>query len=87
MNSVSSVWYVYLMQCADQSLYTGITTDLERRLRQHNGEIKGGARYPLSRRPVQLLWHEIWPTRSAASQREYQIKQLPRSAKLQLLQP
>lgn len=86
MKTESSDWYVYLMQCADQTLYTGITTDVSRRLRQHNGEIKGGARYTLARRPVVLLWAEPHTSRSEASRREYQIKQLPRGAKLLLVQ-
>jgi len=85
MKTEASDWCVYLIQCADQSLYTGITTDITRRLRQHNGEIKGGARYTLARRPVVLLWVESHASRAEASRREYQIKQLPRGAKLQLV--
>lgn len=79
-----SDWQVYLIICADDSLYCGITTDLERRLRQHNGELSGGARYTQQRRPVRIAYHERCDSRSQASQREYAIKQLSRSAKLAL---
>ena len=77
-------WTVYLLQCADGSLYTGVTVDLRRRLAQHNGERAGGPRYTRGRRPVQLLWWEVAEHRSAAQRREAAIKRLPRSAKLQL---
>lgn len=79
-----SDWYVYLLRCADDSLYTGITTDLERRLIEHNSQ-KLGARYTRSRRPVLLVYHEICTSRSEASKREMQIKQLNRQQKLQLI--
>lgn len=75
------------MQCADSSLYTGVTRDVGRRLRQHNGEIVGGSRYTKSRRPVCLLWHEAAADRSAAQQREAQIKSLSRAQKLKLARP
>ena len=78
-------WRVYILQCADGSLYTGIATDLERRLRQHNGELAGGPRYTRGRRPVQLLWSAGATDRSAAQQREAAIKTLPREGKLQLI--
>ena len=77
------MWFVYILECADQSLYTGITTDLERRLDEHNGS-KLGARYTRSRRPVKLLYHESYDNRSTATQREIQIKRLDRKHKLQL---
>ena len=77
-------WYVYLLTCADDSLYCGITTDIERRLRQHNGEIKGGARYTQARRPVNLAWLEVYQNRSQASVKEYQIKRLSARSKQDL---
>ncbi|MEQ8802851.1 GIY-YIG nuclease family protein [Haliea sp.] len=77
-------WVVYLLQCADGSLYTGVTLDLQRRLAQHNGERTGGPRYTRGRRPVALLWWERAADRSLAQQREAAIKRLPRAAKLQL---
>ncbi len=78
-------WYVYMLRCADDSLYTGVTTDPARRLRQHNGELVGGAKYTRLRRPVAMIWQELHPDRSSAAKREYAIKQLPRQAKLKLL--
>ena len=77
-------WHVYLLRCADDTLYTGIARDLDRRLRQHNGELVGGPRYTSGRRPVELLWSEQAPGRSEASQREAAIKRLPRREKLAL---
>ncbi|MGB0189286.1 MAG: GIY-YIG nuclease family protein, partial [Aequoribacter sp.] len=53
-----SSWIVYILNCADGTLYTGVTTDVERRLRQHNGEIVGGARYTRVRRPVAIVWQQ-----------------------------
>jgi len=77
-------WQVYLLRCADGSLYTGITSDLPRRLAQHNGERAGGPRYTRGRRPVTLLWSEAAASRSAAQQREAAIKKLSRRRKLAL---
>mgnify|MGYP001486409971 CR=1 FL=1 len=76
-----SRWTVYLLRCADKSHYCGITTDIERRLRQHNGELAGGARYTQSRRPVSLVYQEQSDDRSTATKREYQIKSLTVTAK------
>ena len=81
-----STYYVYIVECADSSLYTGITTNLEKRLRQHNGEITGGAKYTKTRRPVKLVYSEPSENRSTASKREYQIKQYKRSEKIKLIQ-
>lgn len=80
-----AAWHVYIIECADGSLYTGIATDLERRVRQHNGEQAGGPRYTRSRRPVRLLWSETARDRSVAQQREAAIKNLDRMAKLRLV--
>lgn len=80
------VWHVYIIQCADGSLYTGVAVDLGRRLRQHNGELTGGARYTAGRRPVQLLWSEVSPDQGAAQRRESGIKKLTRTAKLDIIQ-
>jgi|TARA_B110000914_G_C15289458_1_gene365936 putative endonuclease len=77
-------WYVYIVQCVDGSLYTGITVDLDRRLNEHNTSNKG-AKYTRSRRPVQMMYSETHETRSLASKREYAIKQLTRKEKLNLL--
>lgn len=80
-------WYVYMIRCADGSLYTGITTNPTRRLRQHSGEIKGGARYTRSRGPLQLVFLEECEDRSRASKREAQIKSLSVKEKQALLRP
>ena len=77
-------WFVYLLQCSDGSFYTGVTTDLERRVRQHNGEIVGGANYTRARRPVTLAWHEVCEDRSVAQQREYFVRRLSRREKQRL---
>ena len=78
------LWYVYLLRCADSSLYTGITTNPERRLRQHNGELAGGAQYTRGRRPVTLLWTETGPERAGAQRREAAVRRLSRGDKLRL---
>ncbi|MDD5388755.1 MAG: GIY-YIG nuclease family protein [Gallionellaceae bacterium] len=78
-------WFVYILRCADDTLYTGVTTDPERRLREHNAGGKLGARYTRSRRPVALLHHEIAASRAEACRREVAIKKLTRDAKLALL--
>ena len=79
-------WWVYLLQCSDQTLYAGITTDLNRRVQEHNGEKYGGARYTRARRPVRLVWSEPSRSRSAACQREAAVRKLSRSQKEQLIQ-
>jgi len=78
-------WFVYMLHCADGSLYTGVTTDLERRLREHNEDNRLGARYTRARRPVQLAWHEQLADRSGALRREIEVKRLPRRHKLALV--
>ena len=76
-------WQVYILRCADGSLYTGIARDAERRLDAHNqGK---GAKYTRGRLPVELLYIEDSADKSAALRREHEIKQLPRSAKLSLV--
>lgn len=77
-------WYVYMLRCADGSLYTGVTTDPDRRLREHN-EGRLGARYTRARRPVALVYLEEAADRSLACRREALIKALPRDEKLALL--
>jgi uncharacterized protein (TIGR02453 family) len=80
---VGQAWYVYILRCADGSLYTGIARDLEQRLAQHNG--KRGAAYTRSRRPVRVVYQEQASDRSAALRREWAIKQLHREEKLELI--
>ncbi len=76
---------MYLLKCANNSLYCGITNDLPRRLCQHNGEIKGGAKYTRANAPCQLVYQEKMKDRSLASKREYEIKQMDRNSKLALI--
>tara|TARA_B110000902_G_C13996308_1_gene470886 strand:- start:239 stop:496 length:258 start_codon:yes stop_codon:yes gene_type:complete len=77
-------WWVYIVACSDGSLYTGITTDQVRRIAEHN-DSKKGAKYTRNRRPVDLVYSEMLPNRSAASKREYEIKKLSRYDKLKLI--
>lgn len=80
-------WHVYIVRCVDDTLYTGIATDVPRRVAEHNGAGRAGARYTRARRPVVLVYQESAAGRSEAARREYQIKQLPRRDKLALLAP
>ena len=84
--AATTAWFVYLLRCADGTLYTGITTDLNRRLAEHNAG-KAGAKYTRTRRPVVLAWHEAAGDRAAASRREYQLRKLTRAQKEGLIQP
>jgi putative endonuclease len=80
---VASDYYVYVLRCADDSYYTGYTTDPDRRLAEHNaGE---GAKYTRGRTPVDLIYLEAHDSKSAAMSREYEIKQLRRSEKEQII--
>tara|TARA_Y100000588_G_C13825172_1_gene741127 strand:- start:405 stop:653 length:249 start_codon:yes stop_codon:yes gene_type:complete len=76
-------WFVYILRCSDDSLYTGITNNLERRITQHNNGT--GAKYTRNRAPVQLIYQEDCDDRASASQREYAIKQLSRIQKIELI--
>jgi len=73
-----------MLQCSDDTFYTWITTDIERRLSEHNLSEKG-AKYTRARRPVLLVYSEEFPDRSEASQEEYRIKQLTRIEKEKLI--
>jgi len=79
------MYYVYIVQCADETLYTGIATELARRIEEHNHSDKG-AKYTRARRPVTLVYHETFEDRSSASKREYEIKKrMSRVQKLTLI--
>lgn len=78
------MYYLYILQCADKTLYTGITTDLKRRVTEHNGS-KLGARYTATRRPVKLVFSQKFKTRAKASKEENRIKRLKRTEKLELI--
>lgn len=75
--------HTYIVRCADGSLYTGWTTDLDRRVAAHNGGC--GAKYTRSRRPVTLVYHETFATKEEALRRECAIKRLSRAEKLRLI--
>ena len=76
----STDWFVYILECADGSLYTGIARDLDARIKTHNDGT--GAKYTRGRLPVTLIYSEATDNRSSALQREYEIKQLTRKSKL-----
>ncbi len=80
-------WVVYMLQCNDESLYTGITNDLKRRLNEHNdNSVKSkAARYTRARQPVVLKYYECYNDRTEASSREYAIKKLTKAKKLRLI--
>ena len=75
----ANIWHVYLLECADGTLYCGITTDLARRLAQHNGLASGGARYTSGRRPVRLLASRACARKDAALRLEHAVKSRPRA--------
>ena len=78
-DSPAEGWFVYIVECADRSFYTGITNNLERRVDEHN--LGKGARYTRGRGPVALRYRELQPDRSRASTRECEIKALSRQGK------
>ena len=78
-------YYLYMVQCFDDTLYTGIATELERRVEEHNSSDKG-AKYTRARRPVKLVYSEEYENRSEASKREYFIKKkMSRKEKVSLI--
>ena len=83
--AIAASWLVYLLECADGTLYCGITTNMDRRLSQHNGQINGGARYTRGRRPVRLLASRACDGKSAALRLEKAVKSQARAHKLQFL--
>jgi len=79
------MYYVYMLECADGTLYTGITTDLKRRVEEHNHSPKG-AKYTRVRRPVVLVYSEEHTDRSSASRREHEIKKMNKRLKCKLIE-
>jgi len=77
-------WTVYILRCADGSLYTGIARDVARRVKEHNSNRLLAARYTRARRPVALVYQEPAATRSVAGKREYRIKRMSRRDKQRL---
>jgi len=83
--AVEASWTVYMVRCADGSLYTGISIEVLRRVDEHNSSDQLGARYTRTRRPVELVFREPASSRSAATRREREIKRLSRLKKEALL--
>lgn len=78
-------YYVYILECSDNTFYIGKTKDLVKRLKSHNGVGSGGAKYTTGRRPVFLVYYEIFDNQTKALQREYQLKKLSRTEKKKLI--
>lgn len=81
-------YVVYMVKCCDESLYTGITTNIDRRIDEHNGVTgndKTSAKYTRARRPVELVYSESYASRSTASKRESEIKKMTRAKKIALI--
>ncbi|KKM95657.1 hypothetical protein LCGC14_1185990 [marine sediment metagenome] len=78
------MYYLYILECADKTLYTGITTELNRRVEEHNSSDLG-ARYTRNRRPVELVYSKKFKDRAEASKEEFRIKNLTREEKLKLI--
>lgn len=79
------MYFTYILKCSDSSLYTWITTDLDRRLKEHNWENLWWAKYTFSRRPVEIVYFEEFENRSDATKREIEIKKMRRKNKLILI--
>jgi putative endonuclease len=84
-DNMSDSWFVYILRCADGSFYTGITTDVERRIREHNHGGNQAAAYTRSRRPVTLVYQENCSGRPGAARREAAIRKLGRKEKENLV--
>jgi len=85
MSNIQKPYFLYILECSDATLYTGITTDIQKRIRAHNGQIAGGAKYTKIRRPVVLKYLESSESFKDAIKRERQIKKLSRIQKLNLI--
>jgi len=85
LDAVVNNWSIYILRCADDTLYTGVSTNVSRRVEEHNAGAPPGARYTSGRRPVVLVYVETAANRSAAQRREREIKALERAKKLALI--
>ena len=85
MTDKRNQWYVYILRCADNSLYTGITKDVTRREKEHNSKKGGAAKYTRARQPVKVIYQETSENRSSATKREMAIKQLTKAKKEALI--
>jgi len=79
------MWYLYILECSDQTLYTGITNDLKKRIEKHNSS-KEGAKYTRGRRPVKLVYSRRFRNKSRTAQEESRIKKLTRQEKIELIE-
>ncbi len=84
MTAMIETYYIYIVECSDGTLYVGVTYDLERRLKQHNGLLLGGAKYTRSKRPVILRYYEAFPSYSLAIKREIELKEYSHRKKLDI---
>ena len=80
---MENTWYLYILRCKDSTLYTGITTDVEKRFQTHQSG--KGAKYTRGRRPLELVYRELCGTHSDALKREWEVKQLSREEKQKLI--
>jgi len=78
------MWYLYIVECSDKTLYTGITTDIEKRIEHHNTS-NLGAKYTRGKRPVHLVYSKKYKDKASASKEEYRIKQLSRDEKIKMI--
>ncbi len=78
-------WSVYIVRCNDNTLYTGVAMNVERRIEEHNQNNSLGAKYTRTRRPVRLVYTEVMTTRSTACKREYELKQMTKLEKESLV--
>lgn len=83
--SKETIHYVYILLCSDNTYYIGKTNNMVKRLKAHNGLLKGGAKYTRSRRPVSIVYYESLASKSEALKREYFLKQLSRTEKESLI--
>lgn len=79
------MYKIYILECADKSFYTWITTDLKRRIKEHNWELQKWAKYTKWRRPVKIIYFEEINNRSLATKREIEIKKMNKKKKIQLI--
>jgi len=82
--STPNTWFVYIVQCSDDTLYTGICCDVQRRIHEHN-KLKSAARYTRNRRPVKLIYREQVACRRTTAQREHRIKKMKTEEKQALI--
>jgi len=78
------MWHVYILECSDQTLYTGITTNLKRRVEEHNTSNQG-AKYTRGRRPVKIVYSCELPNKSEAQKEEYRIRKLSKPGKIKII--